>query len=81
MIDEIKDDTETRMEKSVAALKRPSRIRTGRASPALLDDIKIDYYGTPTPLNQVASVTVEESRALLISPGRRSSCPRSSGRS
>ena len=76
MIDEIKDDTETRMEKSVAALETAfARIRTGRASPALLDDIKIDYYGTPTPLNQVASVTVEESRALLISPWEKKLVP------
>jgi len=76
VIDEIKDDTETRMEKSVAALETAfARIRTGRASPALLDDIKIDYYGTPTPLNQVASVTVEESRALLISPWEKKLVP------
>jgi ribosome recycling factor len=57
------------MGKSIAALKGEiKRIRTGRASASLLDGIRVDYYGTPTPLNQMASVSVPESRLLVIQP-------------
>jgi ribosome recycling factor len=69
VINDILKQTEKRMEKGIDALKQAfARIRTGRASPALLDEIMVDYYGTPTPLNQVASIMVEDARALLISP-------------
>ncbi|ORM73139.1 ribosome recycling factor [Pantoea wallisii] len=67
MINDIKKDAETRMDKCVEAFKNTiSKVRTGRASPSLLDGIMVPYYGTPTPLRQVASVTVEDSRTLKI---------------
>ena len=69
MIEEFKQDAKERMEKSLAALATAfSRIRTGRANPAILTGVEVDYYGSPTPINQVANVTVEEARTLLISP-------------
>ena len=69
MIEAIKQDADTRMGKSAEALRHAfARIRTGRASPSLLDGIEVPYYGTNTPLNQVASVTVEDARTLMISP-------------
>lgn len=69
MSEQYVDDAASRMEKSVAALKRDlATVRAGRATPALLDKIAIDYYGTPTPLSQVASVTAPEPRLLVISP-------------
>nr|WP_314267158.1 ribosome recycling factor [uncultured Moellerella sp.] len=68
MINEIKKDAQERMEKSVEALKNQiSKVRTGRASPSLLDGIMVEYYGTATPLRQVANVTVEDARTLAIS--------------
>ena len=64
----IKDITE-KMEKSVTALKNAfNKIRTGRANPAILDDINVDYYGNPTPINQTSNISVEEGRSLVISP-------------
>lgn len=69
MIEEIKQDAAERMGKSLAALASAfARIRTGRANPALLDGIEVTYYGSPTPLKQVASITVEEARNLLVTP-------------
>jgi ribosome recycling factor len=69
MIEETYEETRDRMSKSIAALKGEiKRIRTGRASASLLDGIRVDYYGTPTPLNQMASVSVPESRLLVIQP-------------
>ncbi|MDE5879634.1 MAG: ribosome recycling factor, partial [Desulfovibrio sp.] len=60
-------DTEERMEKAVASLERDfAKLRTGRASTALVDGIKADYYGTPTPISQMASVAVPDSRTLTI---------------
>lgn len=62
-------ETEERMEKAVGALDRDfSKLRTGRASTALVDGIKADYYGTPTPISQMASVAVPDSRTLTIQP-------------
>ncbi len=62
-------DAEERMEKAVAALERDfGKLRTGRASTALVDGIKADYYGTPTPIAQMASVAVPDSRSLTIQP-------------
>ena len=69
MIDEILEDMDDRMGKAVEALKREySRLRTGRASVSLLDGIKVSYYDTPTPLNQIASLAVPESRLIVIQP-------------
>jgi len=69
MIRETLADVELRMSKAIDALKRDlNTIRTGRASPSLLDRVMIDYYGTPTPLNQVAGVSVPEARLLVIQP-------------
>ena len=68
MINDIKKDAEIRMEKCVEAFKNQiSKIRTGRASPGILDGIMVDYYGSSTPLRQLAQVTVEDSRTLAIS--------------
>ncbi|KAA8727865.1 ribosome recycling factor [Ewingella americana] len=68
MINDIKKDAEIRMEKCVEAFKNHiSKIRTGRASPGILDGIMVDYYGSSTPLRQLAQVTVEDSRTLAIS--------------
>nr|WP_154598858.1 MULTISPECIES: ribosome recycling factor [Providencia] len=64
------------MEKSVEALKNQiSKVRTGRASPSLLDGIMVDYYGAATPLRQLANVTVEDARTLAISVFDRSMSP------
>ena len=64
----LKDLTE-KMAKSVTALKNAfNKIRTGRANPAILDDINVDYYGNPTPINQTSNISVEEGRSLVISP-------------
>ncbi len=69
MIRETMTDAEQRMKKAMEALHRDlNTIRTGRASPSLLDRITIDYYGTPTPLNQVAGISVPEARLLVIQP-------------
>jgi len=69
MINEILDDAKNRMGKSVDALSGVlSRLRTGRANTALLDNIKVDYYGSPTPLSQVANVTVADSRTIGVQP-------------
>ena len=65
-----------RMEKSISSLgKAFNKIRTGRANPAILDDIKIDYYGNLSPLNQTASNSVEDGRSLVISPWDKSLIP------
>ena len=69
MIDELKDDAITRMDKSVAALRSNlSRLRTGRAHAGLIDHLTAPYYGVDTPLRQVASITIEDSRTLAVSP-------------
>jgi len=69
MIESIYYDTSESMEKSVQALKRDlKRLRTGRASLSILDGIKVDYYGTLTPLNQMATLAVPESRLITIQP-------------
>jgi ribosome recycling factor len=74
MIKETLADAESRMTKSIEALRRDlNTIRTGRASPALLDRIHVDYYGASTPLNQIAGVSAPESRLLVIQPWDRGS--------
>lgn len=67
MIDDINVDARERMEKSIAALRSQlTKIRTGRAHPSLLDSIMVSYYGTPTPLKQLANVIAEDSRTLAL---------------
>jgi len=69
MIDEIYDETTESMKKSVDNLKKElNRVRTGRASLSILDAIRVDYYGTVTPLNQMATLAVPESRLITIQP-------------
>ena len=69
MIDDIKKDAESRMKKSIEALETAlKRVRTGRAHPSLLDTISVSYYGSDTPLSQLANISVEEGRTLLVSP-------------
>ncbi|WP_029685205.1 ribosome recycling factor [Tatumella saanichensis] len=76
MINDIKKDAEVRMEKCVEAFKNTiGKVRTGRASPSLLDGIVVEYYGSPTPLRQLASVTVEDSRTLKLNVFDRSMGP------
>jgi ribosome recycling factor len=69
VLTEIFEDMEKRMQKSLTSLDRDfKKVRTGRASVSLLDGIRLDYYGTPTPLNQVASISTPEARLILIQP-------------
>ncbi len=69
MIDELKRDAADRMGKSVQALEGAlTKLRTGRAHPSLLEQIVVPYYGAATPLRQVASISVEDSRTLLVQP-------------
>ena len=69
MIDDIYQDTRESMGKSIEALDRElKRVRTGRASLSILDGLKVDYYGTLTPLNQMATLAVPESRLITIQP-------------
>src|SRR5438270_13600934 len=69
MVADLFADAERRMQKAVEALKQDlGGIRTGRASSALVERIHVDYYGTPTPINQVASISVPEARLLVIQP-------------
>jgi ribosome recycling factor len=69
MIADVITDTKTRMAKAIEATKHEfSSLRTGRASPALLEQIRVDYYGTPTPINQLATITVPEPRLLVVQP-------------
>ncbi len=69
MIKTIYQDTKERMDKSVQALEKDmGRVRTGRASLSILDPVKVDYYGTLTPLNQMASIAVPESRLITVQP-------------
>ena len=69
MIDETLKDAEDRMGKAVEALRRElATIRTGRANPGLVEHLRVDYYGAPTPLQQLATVSVPEARLLTIQP-------------
>ena len=69
MLNEIKKDAQTRMAKSVDALKHElSSLRTGRASTGLVDNLKVNYYGSEMPLSQVATVTVADARSITITP-------------
>lgn len=69
MINEIKHDAKTRMSKSVESLRHDlTRLRTGRASTALVEHLKVNYYGSDVPLSQVANVSVADSRSIQITP-------------
>lgn len=69
MIDEILFDCEERMESTIKAFERQlAKVRTGRANPKMFDEIRVDYYGVPTPINQVGSIAVPEPSQLLIKP-------------
>ena len=73
MLQEILDDTKRGMEKSLNSLDLAfKRIRTGRASPNLLDDIRVDYYETLTPITQLANISVEDAKTLAIVPWEKS---------
>ncbi len=76
MIELIEDDADERMGKSIATMHASfARIRTGRAHPSLLDPIEVPYYGTDTPLNRVATISVEEARTLVITPWEKNLIP------
>jgi ribosome recycling factor len=76
VIDDIKSEARERMEKSLEALGHNfNKIRTGRAHPSLLDDLKVTYYGADTPLNQVANINVEDARTLTLTAWDRSMIP------
>ena len=76
MVEEILSDAKTRMLKSIESLKSEmSKIRTGRAHPSLLEQVKVSYYGSDTPLNQVASINVVDARTLGVNAFDKSSVP------
>lgn len=69
MIEEIIKDAEDRMLKSIESMRGDmAKIRTGRASPALISHLTVDYYGTPTPITQVANISVQDARTLAVQP-------------
>ena len=69
MISDIQQDAAARMVKSIEALHKAfSKIRTGRAHPSLLDQVSVSYYGSESPLSQVANVSVEDARTLKVVP-------------
>lgn len=74
MIDDVLADAKDRMGKAVEALRKElATIRTGRAHPGLIEHLRVDYYGAPTPLNQLATISVPEPRLLVIQPWDRQS--------
>ena len=76
MLDDIMKDAADRMGKSVASLEQElKKLRTGRAHTSLLDHITVEYYGSEVPLNQVANVSVEDSRTLAVNPWEKSMVP------
>ncbi len=69
MVDEILEDSESGMQRAVEAFKRDlAKVRTGRANLSLLDGVKVDYYGSPTPVNQVATLNVADARLITVKP-------------
>ena len=76
MVDDILNDTESGMQKAIEAFQRElAKVRTGRANLSLLDGIKVDYYGTPTPLNQVAALNVADARLITVKPWEKNMIP------
>ena len=72
-LEELQTKTQEKMDKALQALRNElTNIRTGRATPSLLDQVKVDYYGAPTPVTQVANVSVPEPRMIVIQPWDRS---------
>lgn len=76
MLEEFKQDAEQRMQKSVDALATAfNKIRTGRAHPSILESLRVDYYGSSTPLTQVATVSVDDARTLSVTPWEKNMVP------
>ena len=76
MISDIMNEAEDRMKKTVEVLRKElASVRAGRANPAMLEKITVDYYGTPTPVNQLANISIPESRMLIIQPWDKTSMP------
>lgn len=76
MIDEILKDAEQRMKKSIESMRSElAKIRTGRASSALIDHLTVDYYGSPTAINQVANISVQDARTLAVQPWEKNMVP------
>lgn len=76
MIEEFKQDAEERMQKTIAALGVSlNKIRTGRAHPSILDGLRVSYYGSETPLSQVAAINVEDARTLSVVPWEKAIVP------
>lgn len=76
MIDEVLSEARSGMDKAIKALKKEmTKVRTGRASTALLDDVKVEYYGVPTPLSQVATLSAPEARLITVQPWEKNLLP------
>jgi len=76
MLKKIAENTKTKMEKSVSLLAQElSKLRTGRASPALLESVKVEYYGSVLPLNQVATISIPEPRLMIVQPWDKTALP------
>ncbi len=76
MIDDILKDAEQRMQKSIESMRgEMAKIRTGRASPALIDYLNVDYYGVSTPISQVANISVQDARTLAVQPWEKNMVP------
>ncbi len=76
MIDEVMTEVRAAMDKAVKALRKEmTRIRTGRASTSLLNDVRVDYYGVPTPLTQVATLSAPEPRLITVQPWEKNLIP------
>jgi len=76
MVNDVIKELQAGLDKGIEALKKDlGKVRTGRASVSILDGIRVDYYGTPTPLHQVASLNVPDPRLITIKPWERSLIP------
>jgi len=76
MLNDVMKDLQGNLDKGIEAFKRDlTKVRTGRANLAILDGVRVDYYGTPTPLNQVASLNVADPRLITVKPWERSLIP------
>lgn len=74
MINDVSNEAEEKMKKTVEVLRKDlASVRAGRANPSMLEKISVDYYGTPTPVNQLANVSIPEPRMLIIQPWDKSS--------
>lgn len=76
MVDDVLNETEDGMKKAVESFKRElAKVRTGRANLSLLDGVKVEYYGTPTPLNQVATLNIADARLITVKPWEKNLIP------